>query len=96
MDYAASHAAVMASVRDLHIDRYDQAWAKDAHVLLRYTASGSHCGAPYRGIERIEPPRKARWSGACEGLVSAWVGAGLGEWSREMLADPEKARKAKE
>lgn len=64
MDYAESHAHVMASVSDLKIVRYDQAWAKDGHVLLRYTAEGSHCGAPYKGIERSEPPRRARWSAA--------------------------------
>lgn len=61
MGYAASHSKVMASVSDLQIERYDQAWAKDTHVLLRYTASGSHCGEPYQGIEKSGPPRKARW-----------------------------------
>jgi hypothetical protein len=51
----------MASVSDLKIERFDQAWAKGSHVLLRYTASGSHCGKPYKGIEKSDPPRKARW-----------------------------------
>lgn len=64
LDYAESHAHVMASVSDLHIVRYDQAWAKDGHVLLRYTAEGSHAGRPYKGVERVEPPLKARWSAA--------------------------------
>jgi hypothetical protein len=64
MDYAESHSKVMASVNDLHIVRYDQAWAKDGHVLLRYTAEGSHSGAPYKGIEKSDPPKKARWSAA--------------------------------
>lgn len=64
MDYAESHARVMASVNDLRIVQYDQAWAKDGHVLLRYTAEGTHCGAPYQGIERTNPPRRARWSAA--------------------------------
>lgn len=64
MDYAASHAHVMSSVPDLRIIQYDQAWAKDSHVLLRYTAEGSHCGKPYQGIERSDPPRRARWSAA--------------------------------
>ncbi|CAK47739.1 hypothetical protein An02g13260 [Aspergillus niger] len=64
MDYADSHAQVMASVNDLHIVRYDQEWAKDGHVLLRYTAEGSHAGKPYKGIEKSDPPRKARWSAA--------------------------------
>ncbi|PWY92829.1 hypothetical protein BO70DRAFT_392208 [Aspergillus heteromorphus CBS 117.55] len=64
MDYAESHATVMKSVSDLHIVRYDQAWAKDGHVLLRYTAEGSHCGEPYKGIQKSEPPKRARWSAA--------------------------------
>lgn len=64
MDYAESHAHVMASVTDLRIMRYDQAWAKGAHVLLRYTAEGSHNGQAYQGIEKSEPPRRARWSAA--------------------------------
>ena len=54
----------MASVNDLRIVRFDQAWAKNSHVLLRYTAEGSHCGKPYKGIERTDPPRRARWSAA--------------------------------
>lgn len=62
MDYAESHSHVMASVSDLHILRYDQAWAKDGHVLLRYTAEGSHCGKPYKDIEATG--KKARWSAA--------------------------------
>ncbi|ODM15038.1 hypothetical protein SI65_09533 [Aspergillus cristatus] len=118
MDYADSHAYVMASVSDLHIVQYDQAWAKDGHVLLRYTAEGSHCGKPYRGIEKSEPPKRARWSAAAifeivygrvMGFVKDWdqkvMQIQLGwapvsessdpRWNRAMLADPEKARKAK-
>lgn len=64
MDYAESHAHVMQSVSDLHIIRYDQAWAKNNHVLLRYSAEGSHCGKPYKGIEKSDPPKKAKWSAA--------------------------------
>ena len=62
MDYAESHAVVMASVSDLRIVRFDQAWAKDGHVLLRYTAEGSHAGAPYQDIPATR--RHARWSAA--------------------------------
>jgi len=62
MDYAQSHSTVMASVADLHIIRFDQTWAKDGHVLLRYTAEGSHCGSPYKGIERTG--RHAVWAAA--------------------------------
>ena len=50
MDYATSHSVVMASVNDLHIIRFDQVFAKNGHVLLRYTAEGSHSGKPYKGI----------------------------------------------
>ncbi|KAK4924541.1 hypothetical protein LTR49_008431 [Elasticomyces elasticus] len=62
MDYAESHSHVMASVNDLHIVRYDQAWAKNGHVLLRYTAEGSFKGEPYQGIE--PNGNHARWSAA--------------------------------
>jgi len=62
MDYAESHSKVMASVSDLRIVRFDQAWAKGGHVLLRYTAEGSHVGKPYKGIEASR--RHARWSAA--------------------------------
>lgn len=62
MDYAQSHSVVMASVADLHIVRFDQAWAKDGHVLLRYTAEGSHCGEPYKGLQKTG--RHAVWAAA--------------------------------
>uniref|UniRef100_A0A0D2XR35 SnoaL-like domain-containing protein n=1 Tax=Fusarium oxysporum (strain Fo5176) TaxID=660025 RepID=A0A0D2XR35_FUSOF len=62
MDYADSHSTVMASVADLKIIRFDQSWAKDGHVLLRYTAQGSHCGEPYKGISKTG--RHAQWSAA--------------------------------
>lgn len=62
MDYAQSHSVVMKSVNDLRIIQFDQAWAKDSHVLLRYTAEGSHRGDPYKGMEATG--RHARWSAA--------------------------------
>lgn len=62
MDYAQSHSVVMQSVSDLHIIRFDQAWAKDSHVLLRYTAEGSHVGKPYKGLEKTG--RHAKWCAA--------------------------------
>lgn len=62
MDYAQSHSVVMASVADLHIIRFDQAWAKGNHVLLRYTAEGSHCGEPYKGTAKTG--KHARWAAA--------------------------------
>lgn len=62
MDYAQSHSIVMQSVSDLHIIRFDQAWAKDGHVLLRYTAEGNHVGKPYKGIEKTG--KHAKWAAA--------------------------------
>lgn len=62
MDYADSHSVVMKSVSDLHIIRFDQAWAKGGHVLLRYTAEGSHVGEPYKGIKATG--KHAQWSAA--------------------------------
>ncbi|KAK3723635.1 hypothetical protein LTR37_001516 [Vermiconidia calcicola] len=62
MDYAESHSHVMASVSDLHIIRFDQVFAKDGHVLLRYTAEGSFCGEPYGNLEPNN--NHARWSAA--------------------------------
>ncbi|KAK3110704.1 hypothetical protein LTR53_014732 [Teratosphaeriaceae sp. CCFEE 6253] len=62
MDYAESHSTVMKSVNDLHIVQYDQAWAKDGHVLLRYTAEGNFKGEPYQGIE--PNGNHAKWSAA--------------------------------
>jgi hypothetical protein len=62
MDYAESHSVVMASVNDLHIIRFDQVFAKNGHVLLRYTAEGSHKGEPYKGIGASG--KHARWCAA--------------------------------
>ena len=62
MDYAESHAKVMSAVNDLRVDRFDQVFAKDSHVLLRYTAEGSHKGGAYQGIEPTG--LHARWSAA--------------------------------
>lgn len=85
-DYADSHAQVMASVSDLHIVRYDQAWAKDSHVLLRYTAEGSHCGQPYHGIPAASPPRKARWSAAAIfEIVDGKVKSFVKDWDQKVM-----------
>ena len=62
MDYAESHAQVMQSVADLHIIRFDRVFAKNGHVLLRYSAEGSFCGEPYMGIPANG--NKASWSAA--------------------------------
>ena len=62
LDYADSHAKVMSAIADLHIVSYDIVFSKDAHVLLRYSAEGSHCGQPHNGIE--PSGRKAKWTAA--------------------------------
>ncbi len=62
LDYADSHAKVMACIADLHITSYDVVFAKDGHVLLRYSAEGRHCGQPHNGIE--PSGRKAKWTAA--------------------------------
>lgn len=58
--YADAHAEVMKSLDDLHFVSYDVLFAKDDRVCLRYTAEGTHRGAPHKGI----PPtgRKATWT----------------------------------
>ena len=62
LDYADSHAKVMSAIADLHIVSYDIVFAKDGHVLLRYSAEGSHCGQPHNGIE--PSGKKAKWTAA--------------------------------
>ena len=61
--YAQHHADdIMTAVPDLRIESFDNLFAKENRVCVRYTATGSHCGAPRRGI----PPSgaSARWT-AC-------------------------------
>ena len=76
LDYADSHAKVMAAIADLHIISYDIVFAKDGHVLLRYSAEGSHCGQPHNGIE--PSGRKAQWTASAifevrEGKVQSFT-----------------------
>lgn len=75
-DYADSHAKVMACVADLSIDSYDLAFAKDNFVMLRYSASGSHCGEPHNGIKATG--NKAAWHAAAifeieGGKIKGWI-----------------------
>lgn len=60
--YADAHAEVMRSLDDLHFVAFDVVFAKGDRVALRYTAEGSHRGAPHGPI----PPtgRSARWTAA--------------------------------
>jgi hypothetical protein len=66
----------MAAVSDLHIDLYDLIFAKGAHVCLRCSAAGGHCGEP---PNRIQPLRnKAKWHAAVmfevrDGEMKGWV-----------------------
>jgi len=60
LDYADSHSKVMSAIADLHIVSYDIIFAKEGHVLLRYSAEGSHCGKPHNGIEPTG--QKAKWT----------------------------------
>lgn len=52
----------MSAIADLHIITYDIVFAKDGHVLLRYSAEGSHCGEPHNGID--PSGKKAKWTAA--------------------------------
>ena len=62
LDYADSHAHVMAAIADLHIVSYNIAFAKDGPVLLKYTAEGNHSRKAHVWIEALG--RKARWNAA--------------------------------
>ena len=50
----------MSAIADLHIKSYDIVFAKNGHVLLRYSAEGSHCGEAHNGIQPTG--KKAQWS----------------------------------
>ena len=52
----------MSALADLHIVSYDMVFAKDGHVLLRYTATGSHCGEAHNGIK--PSGKRAKWTAA--------------------------------
>ncbi|RAQ51703.1 hypothetical protein AFGD_006218 [Aspergillus flavus] len=99
MDYAESHARVMASVNDLHIVRYDQAWAKDGHVLLRYTAEGQDGALRLSEIEdgKVKSFTKD-WDQKVMQIQLGWAPVGESKdprWDPEMLAQPELARDKK-
>ena len=53
---------LMKSINDLRIVDFDYLIAKDNQVALRYSAEGSHCGEPYKGIK--PSGRKAKWTAA--------------------------------
>jgi predicted ester cyclase len=59
-EYAEDHGRILQQVNDLHFAGFDVLFAKGDKVCLRYTAQGSHNGAPHGDI----PPtgRKAQWT----------------------------------
>ncbi|KAL8806765.1 MAG: hypothetical protein Q9182_001163 [Xanthomendoza sp. 2 TL-2023] len=62
LDYADSHSKVMSAISDLEITSFDIVFAKEGHVLLRYSAEGSHCGQPHNGIQATG--NRAKWHAA--------------------------------
>ena len=84
MDYAESHSHVMASITDLHIVRYDQIFAKNGHVLLRYTAEGNFNGKAYLGTEANG--NHAKWGAAAifeveEGKIRSFTK----DWDQKLM-----------
>ena len=71
----------MSAIADLHIVSYDIVFAKNEHVLLRYSAEGSHCGEPHNGIE--PSGRKASWTAAAIfGVKDGKVHSFTKEWDK--------------
>jgi predicted ester cyclase len=58
--YAEDHGKLMEQVNDLRLVSFDVLFASGGRVCLRYTAEGSHSGAPHGKL----PPtgRRARWT----------------------------------
>jgi predicted ester cyclase len=61
-EYAEDHEKIMKSVDDLHIVSFDVFLAAGDRVCLRYTAEGTHKGAPHGDVGPTG--RTARWSAA--------------------------------
>lgn len=59
-EYAEDHAKIMQQVNDLHFVSFDVLFAKGDRVCMRYTAEGSHNGAPHGNISATG--KKARWT----------------------------------
>ncbi|TFY75726.1 hypothetical protein EWM64_g8284 [Hericium alpestre] len=71
-EYAEAHAEVMASLKDLHIIKFNVVVAKENFVSLRYTATGSHIGAPHGGIPATK--LKAQWTAAGTFVIDEQTG----------------------
>ncbi|EIM79711.1 uncharacterized protein STEHIDRAFT_116405 [Stereum hirsutum FP-91666 SS1] len=78
-EYAESHAKVMHALNNLEIVRFDYVIAKENFVSLRYTATGSHVGAPHNDIRPTG--RRAQWT-ACGNFVLDNFNTAAGEKSR--------------
>lgn len=79
--YAEHHGKLMKQVNDLHITNFDVLFAKDNRVCLRYSAEGSHQGAPHGGI----PPtgRSASWDAAAIfRLENGKIAEFIKEWNK--------------
>ena len=59
-EYAEDHGKIMQQVNDLHIVNFDVLFAKGDNVCIRYTAEGTHSGAPHGDIEASG--KKAQWT----------------------------------
>ncbi|MBK4120443.1 ester cyclase [Kocuria rhizophila] len=60
--YADVHGELMTKLDDLHFVSFDVEFVKDDRVALRYTAQGTHKGAPHGDIQPTG--RQATWT-AC-------------------------------
>lgn len=60
--YADAHAELMTQLDDLHFVSFDIEVVKEDQVVFRYTAEGTHAGAPHGSL--APTGRKARWTAA--------------------------------
>lgn len=80
--YAEDHGKLMKQIKDLHIKHMDVLFAKDNSVALRYSAEGSHSGAPHGDIQATG--KKAQWTAAAlfeltdDGKISKFIK----EWNK--------------
>ena len=81
-EYAEDHGKIMQQVNDLHIVNFDVLFAKGDSVCIRYTAEGTHSGAPHGDIEASG--KKAQWTEACVVQGRKWkVGSrSFADWNK--------------
>lgn len=79
--YAEDHGKLMKQVNDLHITNFDIFFAKDNRVCLRYSAEGSHQGAPHGPIQPTG--RRAIWDAAAIfRLENGKIAEFIKEWNK--------------